>query len=1336
MSSVRKPTSNARIRVGILHSQSGTMALSERPLIDAVLMAIAEINETGGVLNCEIEPVILNGASAPDEFAEQARRAIQQLGVMTIFGCWTSRSRKAVKPIIEELNALLWYPLQYEGLESSPHIFYTGSCPNQQIEPAIAWLLQNRGKRFYLLGSNYVFPRTAHQLIRSRVQQQGGAIIGEEFWALGTKNFAATIANIQALRPDVIFNTLNGDSNPAFYQQYRDAGITADEIPILATSVSEIELQKIGSAANGHYACWNYFQSLATPENQAFIRNFRARYGSDRVTSDPIASSYSQVYLWKQAVEAAGSFEVEEIATAAIGQQFASPGGQIAIAPNHHVCKPYYIGRAGADGQFEIVSRSLARVEPLPWLGVEQLDFENAQTVIDLLAAASEGFEQISLNEQKSRELETINQQLQQEVNQHQLTELALAESQSILSTLMNNLPGMVYHCLNDENWTMLFVSDGCKELTGYSADNFTIHHNISYEQLIRPQDREIVRTAVKIAIDSRTSFQITYGITSATGEFKWVWEQGRGVFDSIGQLLYLEGFIADITVRVRAQDALIKSEERWQLALRGNNDGIFDLNYQTGEVFYSSRWKEMLGYENDELSNCSEEWDSRIHPDDYDRIIAAKRAHLAKETPYFCEEYRLRCKDGSYKWVLGRGQALWDKEGQPARMVGSHTDITARKQTEEALRQSEERWELALRGTGDGIFDWNIVTGEAFASARLWEMLGYGDGELEASLTLWRELVHPDDYQHSLAAINKHFEGRTSQYVVEHRLRCKDSTYKWILARGQAQWDEAGMPLRMVGSYQDISDRKAAEEEIQLLLDLSQAVSAAADFETALGIAVEQLCETTGWIYAEAWVPTEDNSVLACSPQWYAREIGSETATVEAISQFRTYSEALTFLPDEDIPGAVWSTQKPLWMTDWTQIRDVLLRQELALECGFKVAFGVPILANPRWNLSKNVPSLGERENESSSDLLAVLVFFTLDYRLEDKSLRDLVKAAAAQLGTILQQKKAQAEMEALFAAMTDVVTVRDVSGLCLNAMPTKAEKAYRQPHAFVGRTLHEEFPQEQADLILNAIQQAVSTQKAITIEYSVPLSTRAVWFADTISPLSEESAILVTRDISDRKIAEESLRYEQQKSEQLLLNILPESIAHQLKHNPGAIAKHFDEVSILFADIVGFTPLSSQLSPIELVNLLNDIFSNFDILAERFGLEKIKTIGDAYMVAAGLPIPRPDHAEAIADMALAMQDAILACPNPLARKIEIRIGINSGAAVAGVIGTKKFIYDLWGDAVNIASRMESCGKPGRIQITAATYDRIKHKFKLEKRGSIYVKGKGEMITYWLLNN
>lgn len=248
--------------------------------------------------------------------------------------------------------------------------------------------------------------------------------------------------------------------------------------------------------------------------------------------------------------------------------------------------------------------------------------------------------------------------------------------------------------------------------------------------------------------------------------------------------------------------------------------------------------------------------------------------------------------------------------------------------------------------------------------------------------------------------------------------------------------------------------------------------------------------------------------------------------------------------------------------------------------------------------------------------------MFFTHTNGFDDQRLSKLVNGIAAQLGTVLQQKKVQAEMKALFAAMIDMVTVRDVSGRCLNIIPTKAANVYKLPEAMIGRKLHQDLPRPQADLILQGILQAISTQETVSIEYSLPIDSKEIWLAETISPLSTETAILVARDISDRKQAEAALYLEKQKSEQLLLNILPQPIVEQLRNNPDVIAEQFNDVTILFADLVGFTPLAARLKPIELVKLLNQIFSRFDQLVDQLGLEKIKTIGDAYMVADGLPV------------------------------------------------------------------------------------------------------------------
>lgn len=415
------------IKVGILHSLIGAMAFSETPLLEATLMAIAEINQAGGVLGYTIEAVIEDGASSPATFAEKAGKLILIDQVSTLFGCWTSTSRKLVKPIVEENNILLWYPVQYEGLEASPNIFYIGSCLNQQIQPAVDWCLQNLGKRFYLIGSDYVFPRTANKLIKSTLKQNGGVVLAEQYVSLGNQDFLEITNQIKAYQPDVVFNTINGESNFYFYTSYQKAGIKASEIPIMAVSISEPEVQRIGDPCVDHYACWSYFQSLDFPLNHQFVNNFKARYGADRVTSDPIEAAYIQVYLWKQAVEKAQSFQTEDVKEATYHQTLMAPGGLIKIEKNHHLWKDCYVGKTNSSGQFDMVWKSPEPIKPLPWLGVEELtSFQGSEVVIDMLAEVSQGIQYSCLLEENSRCLEQTMQQLKTEISERQRMEITL----------------------------------------------------------------------------------------------------------------------------------------------------------------------------------------------------------------------------------------------------------------------------------------------------------------------------------------------------------------------------------------------------------------------------------------------------------------------------------------------------------------------------------------------------------------------------------------------------------------------------------------------------------------------------------------------------------------------------------------------------------------------------------------------------------------------------------------------------------------------------------------------------------------------------------------------
>ncbi|MFO0868250.1 MAG: transporter substrate-binding protein [Pirellulales bacterium] len=365
-----RPTGGPPLKVGVLHSRTGTMAISENSVIDATLLAIDEINEQGGVLGRLVEAVVEDGESDPAQFATRAEKLITQDQVVTIFGCWTSASRKTVLPILEKHNHLLFYPVQYEGLEQSANIVYTGAAPNQQIIPAVKWAVSALNKqRIFLVGSDYVFPRCAHAIIRDAATNLGAEVVGEEYLLLGSTDVSGLVRRIVDARPDIIFNTINGDSNVAFFRALRMAGIQSEKVPTISFSISEPELGSLTTRdIVGDYAAWNYFQSVDRPQNQAFVHRFRARYGTRHVISDPMEAAYFGVHLWARAVREAGSDQVAAIREAVKHQQFDAPQGQVRIDPaTQHTSKTFRIGRITPEGRFQIVYSSESPIAPIPY---------------------------------------------------------------------------------------------------------------------------------------------------------------------------------------------------------------------------------------------------------------------------------------------------------------------------------------------------------------------------------------------------------------------------------------------------------------------------------------------------------------------------------------------------------------------------------------------------------------------------------------------------------------------------------------------------------------------------------------------------------------------------------------------------------------------------------------------------------------------------------------------------------------------------------------------------------------------------------------------------------
>jgi urea transport system substrate-binding protein len=358
------------IKVGILHSRTGTMAISERSVIDATVLAIEELNARGGVLGRPVEAVIEDGRSDAAAFAAGAEKLIAKDGVSAVFGCWTSASRKTVLPVIEKRDHLLFYPVQYEGLEQSPHVVYTGAAPNQQIIPAVKWCASVlKKKRPFLVGSDYVFPRTANAIIRDEAAAAGMQVVGEEYLALGTPNVQGAVKAIAAAKPDVILNTINGDTVVPFFRALRAAGVTPDAVPTVSFSISEEELRGLNTKdLVGDYAAWNYFETVDRPQNRAFVERFRARFGRDRAVSDPMEAAYAGVHLWAQAVAAAGDPNPAQVRAAVRGQSFDAPGGPRRVDPETlHTTKAFRVGRVTAESRFEIVYNPETAIAPQPY---------------------------------------------------------------------------------------------------------------------------------------------------------------------------------------------------------------------------------------------------------------------------------------------------------------------------------------------------------------------------------------------------------------------------------------------------------------------------------------------------------------------------------------------------------------------------------------------------------------------------------------------------------------------------------------------------------------------------------------------------------------------------------------------------------------------------------------------------------------------------------------------------------------------------------------------------------------------------------------------------------
>ena len=358
------------VKVGILHSVTGTMAISETGSVQAEKLAIAQINEMGGVLGRKIEVIQEDGASDWPTFAEKARKLLVEDKVAAVFGCWTSASRKAVLPVFEQYNGMLYYPTFYEGLEQSKNVIYTGQEATQQILAGLDWVTKEKGaKSFFLIGSDYIWPRTSNKIARKHIEMHGQKVVGEEYFPLGHTQFNSVINKIKLTKPDVIYASVVGGSNVAFYKQLKAAGIDLNKQTLMTISVTEDEMLGIGGEnIAGAYACMKYFQSLKNPNNEKFVAAFKKMWGGESVIGDVTQAGYLGPWLWKLTAEKAKSFDIDKIAAASAGIEFTgAPEGYVRVHENHHLWSKTRVGRARTDGQFDVVFETADLIEPNPF---------------------------------------------------------------------------------------------------------------------------------------------------------------------------------------------------------------------------------------------------------------------------------------------------------------------------------------------------------------------------------------------------------------------------------------------------------------------------------------------------------------------------------------------------------------------------------------------------------------------------------------------------------------------------------------------------------------------------------------------------------------------------------------------------------------------------------------------------------------------------------------------------------------------------------------------------------------------------------------------------------
>ncbi len=812
-----------KIKVGILHSLSGTMASSEMQLVDAALFAIDEINKKGGILGRQLLGVVEDGCSDPGIFKLKAKKLLEQDAVNVVSGCWTSSSRKALQDIIRDKKVFLLYPVQYEGLEENPNILYSGSCLNQQISPAVEWCLAQGYVNFYLVGSDYVFPRTANALIKSLLLDRGAKILGEDYLPLGATDFKDIAKSIKSAKPDFVLNTINGKSNAGFFTHYNKYG---NKFPVMSFSISEHDLHNLGIQKAAHYLCWSYFQNLDNKENQRFLSEFGKFNKINPIASDPVIMTYSQIRLWSQAVEKAGTLDIDAVREHLHGQKLKSPAGLLEVMPNNHILKSTFIAKQISNKKFEVIWKSNKRIKPEPWLGMENVKLPSAKLVLDALTQYPN---LINLNtslqtanlelEKTKREIEKHQEhleklieertvELKREVTQHKDAEEALRDSEENLRTILNSIGDAVIS--TNVEGKLIHINPVAEKLTGWKEKDalnkplekiFNIINEETGEKVNNPVKR-VLSEGVVIGLANHTL------LISKQGKRIPIADSGAPLRNEDGEITGVVLVFRDQTKEREAQKKLKESEQWNKEIFEGSLDAIFIVDSNTRIADVNKAASSLTGYTKDELLKMSiPDLHEKRNLEAYNKLLKRIIGGESVTT-----EVRICKKDGTIvETEVSNKQFIIDGIPYMHMVV---RDISKTRQAEKTLRESYN----IINRSPAVVFLWKNEKGwpVEYVSVNVKNLFGYTAEEFLSGKVPYAGVVQQDDLKKAMkqAAIYKKDKKR-NEYTQEYRIITKDGKIKWVEDRTFIRRNEEGDITHYQGIVFDVTERKKAEEGV-----------------------------------------------------------------------------------------------------------------------------------------------------------------------------------------------------------------------------------------------------------------------------------------------------------------------------------------------------------------------------------------------------------------------------------------------------------------------------------------------------------------------------------------